>query len=260
MKRIYLLLLLSCLTITLWAQTDSVYSGDETLRQWAAEGDEHYRLGNYETAADYYSLILSKNHGSADLYYNLGNCYYRTDQTWLAILNYKRALRLDPTMRDAKENLALAESHTVDRIAMLPQFFLVRWVDALCTHLSPALWRIIWLILLALLGVSVFCFLRGGTRSIRKAGFVSGVGLIVLLSISTWLLLRTTHRYNAHSEAVVSLPAITVRNSPEQQSTDKLILHEGTVVTISDSLAGWYKITLADGTTGWCSTDEIVRI
>lgn len=260
MKRIFSLLTLALLSTTLWAKSDSVLTGKAAIQAWVADGDEHYRLGNYDLAASYYGLVLSTDYASADLYYNLGNCYYRTDQMGLAILYYKRALHLDPSMRDAKENLALAQSHTIDRIAVLPQFFLVRWIDALCTHISPTLWQVIWLILLALLGGALFCFLRGGNHTVRKVGFISTVILALLLALSTWLLIRTTHRYNAHSEAVVTLPAITVKSSPEKQSVDKLILHEGTLVNITDSLAGWYKITLADGTTGWCGTDEVERI
>ena len=108
MKRISSLLTLALLSSTLWAQSDSVLTGKAAIQAWGADGDEHYRLGNYDLAASYYGLVLSTDYASADLYYNLGNCYYRTDQMGLAILYYKRALHLDPSMRDAKENLALS--------------------------------------------------------------------------------------------------------------------------------------------------------
>ena len=244
----------------LQAQSDSVLSGKDAIDSWLADGDQHYRMGNYDMASGYYGLVLSTGYASADLYYNLGNAYYRTGQMGLAILNYKRALRLNPSMSDARENLALAESKTVDRITVLPKLFIVRWVDTLCTHLSPAAWRIIWLVLLALVGLSVVTLRLGATRGLRKAGFVAGLLTLLLLLAATFLLLRSTRQYNAHSEAVVLAQAITVKSSPEVQSTDKLILHEGTLVTVSDSLAGWYKITIADGTTGWCQGSDIERI
>ena len=229
-------------------------------QQTALQADEAYRQGDYAAAIEQYEEVLGKGFASADLYYNLGNAYYREGQMARAILSYERALRLDPTMSDAKENLVLAESHTVDRIAELPRFFLVRWVDTLCTTVTPAMWRVVWLVLLALLGAAVVAFRRGSSRGLRKAGLVVGVVLFLLLVVATWLLLRTTHRYNARNEAVVMESAITVKSSPEAQSTDKLILHEGTRLTISDSLAGWYKITIADGTTGWCQASDIERI
>lgn len=226
----------------------------------AREADEAYRQGDYASAIEQYEAVLDKQCASANLYYNLGNAYYRTDRMGSAILNYRRALRLAPSMTDAKENLALAESRTTDRIAVLPQFFLVRWIDALCTAVSPAAWRIVWLVLLALLGGAVVLFRLGSTRGLRKGAFAGGAVVLLLLVLATWLLLRTTHRYNAHRDAVVMQPAVTVKGSPEEQSVDKLILHEGTVVSVDDSLSGWYKITIADGTTGWCQASDVERI
>lgn len=242
------------------AQNDSVLTGKKAVLAWVEDGNEHYRLGNYDVAIDYYGMVLGAGYASADLYYNLGNAYYRTGQMGPAILNYERALRLKPTMSDAKENLALAQSHTVDRITVLPQFFLVRWIDTLCTILSPSAWRIIVLVLVALIALSFIAFRLGSLVSVRKAGLIVGVVMAIFLFLSVLLLLRSTRQYNARSKAVVMSQSLTVKSSPEVQSIDKLILHEGTTVTISDSLAGWYKITIADGTTGWCSTDDIERI
>ena len=246
MKKILIILVIALLPASLYATV--------------ADGDEAYRQGEYEEAIGHYEAVLAEGLASADLYYNLGNAYYRTGQMGLAILNYERALRLDPAMGDARENLALAESQTVDRITVLPKLFIVRWVDTLCTHISPTGWRIVWLVLLAMVGMAVIAFRLGASRGMRKAGFITGLLLVLLLIIATWLLLRATHRYNARNEAVVMPAAITVKSSPEAQSTDKLILHEGTRLTVTDSLADWYKITIADGTTGWCQRSDVERI
>lgn len=234
--------------------------GGTALQAQGLSADDAYRQGNYAEAVVLYEQQIADGYTSAELYYNLGNAYYRENQMAKSILNYRRALRLNPSMRDAKENLALAESRTTDRIAELPQLFIVRWVDTLCTQVSPRIWRIVWLVLLALQGVTVVCFRLGRDLSLRKGALAGGLVLVVLLALASWLLLRTTARYNAHSEAVVMSPAISVKGSPETQSVDKMILHEGTVVTVSESLSGWYKIILADGTTGWCQSEDIERI
>ena len=226
-----------------------------------AQGDEAYRRGDYNEAIAQYEAVLADGLTSADLYYNLGNAYYRTNQMGAAILNYERALRLKPAMSDARENLALAESKTVDRITVLPKLFVVRWVDTLCTHITPVVWRVVWLVLLALVALAVITMRLGARRGLRKAGLIVGMLSLLLLVVATLLLLDATRRYNAHSEAIVMEPAITVKSSPEAQSADKLILHEGTKLTITDSLAGWYKVIIADGTTGWCQQGaEIERI
>ncbi|MBQ8702858.1 MAG: tetratricopeptide repeat protein [Bacteroidales bacterium] len=222
--------------------------------------DSAYRAGNYEEAVSAYEEVLSQGLASADLYYNLGNAYYRTDRMGLAILNYERALRLKPSMGDARENLALAESKTADRITTLPKLFVVRWVDVLCIHITPAVWRVVWLVLLALLGLSLVAMRLGSSRNLRKAGLLSAVLSVVLLLLATLLLISSTRRFNAHREAIVLPQAVTVKSSPEQQGTDKLVLHEGTKLTITDSLSGWYKITIADGTSGWCQKENVERI
>ena len=228
--------------------------------QDAARADDLYRTGDYQGAIAQYEAVLSSGLASADLYYNLGNAYYRTDQMGPAVLNYCRALRLRPGMSDARENLALAESRTTDRITVMPRLFLVRWIDALTQSLSPSGWRWVVVILLALLGAAVVTLRLGRTRGLRKAGLVVTLVAAMLWLVALLFTIRATVRYNDHAEAVVMRPAVTVKSSPEQQSADKMVLHEGTRLTVSDSLAGWYKITIADGTSGWCSEADIERI
>lgn len=231
-----------------------------TTEDLVRTADAMYRDGDYPASIEAYEAILASGQSSADLYYNLGNAYYRTGEIGHSILNYERALRLKPNMRDAKENLALANSKTADRIAQLPQLFVVRWIDWLCTALSPAAWRTLWLVLLAVIGVALVLFRLGHTIGIRKAALIGGTSALLLLIVATLLLLSATSRYNAHSHAIVMEQSVTVKSSPEHQSVDKLILHEGTKVEIMEQLSGWYKIRIADGTSGWCETQTLERI
>lgn len=228
--------------------------------QDAKLGDEAYRKGDYAAAIDQYEAVLASGRTSADLHYNLGNAYYREGQMANAILNYHRALRLKPSMNDAKENLALAESHTTDRITPLPQLFLSRWLKDLRDGITPTAWRGIWLALLAVLGVCIVLFRIGRTVGQQKVGFVGGIVSLVLIAEATYFLIVSTSHYNAHSEAIVMEPAISIKGSPEQQSVDKMLLHEGTMVVIEEELSSWYKIRIADGTTGWCESQSVERI
>lgn len=226
----------------------------------ARMADSAYRMADYAEAIGLYEQVLAGGYTSAELYYNLGNAYYRDGQTGRAILNYKRALRLRPSMTDAKENLALAESKTADRIAELPQLFIVRWVNALTDHVAPAIWRTVLLLLTALLAVAVVLLLLGRSIGIRKGALIGIAATAVLWVIVLALCIGSSRHFNAHSEAVVMDAAVTVKGSPEWQSVDKLILHEGTTVTILEELSSWYKIRIADGTTGWCEQQSVERI
>lgn len=260
MKRLYILLLLSCLAHPLWAQADTVSHGIDALYGMAAEGDQHYRLGNYDLAIGFYGMVSGTDYASADLYYNLGNAYYRTDQLGPAILYYERALRQNPNMSDAKENLAIANSKTQDRITQLPRLFIVRWVDWLCTSITPHAWRVVWLVLLAVIAAAAIVMRWGQSISLRKTGLVGIIVSAVLLVAATLLLIGATNRFNSHSEAIIMEQTITVKSSPEQQSVDKMLLHEGTKVEVLEVYSVWSKIRIADGTTGWCLSESIERI
>lgn len=230
------------------------------MQKTAAAADESYRKGNYPSAVEQYNEVIANGFSSADLYYNLGNAYYRLDRFADAILCYERALRLNPSHSDAKQNLALANSKTQDRIATLPQFFLAAWYNTLVTRITPHAWRIIVLLFLALLAASFVIFRLAHQLTLRKAAFIAIIASATLMLLSIILLLISTARFNSRDAAIVMQPSVAVKSSPESQSVDKLILHEGTRVVISEDLSGWHKITLADGTTGWLTSDAIERI
>lgn len=255
------LLALSSLQPSLYAQSDSTtLTGMKAIRDWVEIGDQLYRQGDYAVAIDYYGLALSANYASAELYYNLGNAYYRVDNIGMAILNYERALRLKPSMKDALENLELANARTADRITVLPRLLVVRLVDWLCTAITPSHWRVICLVILALLGMAFVVLRLSPSRNLRKAGLAACFATAFLFIIATLLMIGSSSRFSAHRDAIILDPSIVMKSSPESSSTDKMILHEGTKVHIGDELSGWYKITIADGTTGWCRADEVERI
>lgn len=243
-----------------WAQNESVSTGKKAIQEWVEEGNRLYRQGEYDVAIDHYRMAISSNYTSANLYYNLGNAYYRTGQMGLAILNYERALRLSPGMTDARQNLELANSKTTDRITVLPKLFLAQWYDSLITCISPSTWRIILFVLLVLLCASVVVIYLSRRVGLRKGALATGIVTLILLFVAVWLTIASTRHFNARSEAIVIDSSVAVKSSPESQSVDKLILHEGTKVSITETLSTWHKITLSDGTTGWCDTNSVERI
>lgn len=231
-----------------------------SAQESAPSADDLYRMDDYQGAIAAYEDILAEGKSSADLYYNLGNAYYRDNQFARAILNYSRALRLRPTMTDARQNLELAQSKTVDHIVTLPQLFIVRWYNSICSALSPTTWRILWLAAFALLAALFVTFRLARNYTLRKWTFVSCFAALLLLLCISAFWRSSAIRFNSHSEAVVMQSSVAIKSSPERQSVDKLILHEGTTVRIDEELSGWYKITIADGTNGWCESNAIERI
>lgn len=250
MKKILIIIALLC-TITTMAQTP---------KQLMSQGNQAFQKGDFAAASEAYNAILEAGYSNASVYYNLGNAYYRQDEFGLAILNYERALRIKPNFRDARENLALAYSKTEDEIAALPQLFIVTWAHNVVAWFSPSGWHIIILCIIALLGGLLAVVLLSTDYRWRKSALIGGIALSVLLIIAIACAISSNVQYRRHNQAIVTSPMVVVKSSPENNSVDKLILHEGTKVHVDESLDQWLKIHIADGNTGWVTTDDITVI
>lgn len=232
----------------------------QTPEQLMQKGNEAYSRGDYEAAADAYEAILATGLHSAELYYNLGNAYYRMDELGQAILNYECALRLNPHFRDAQENLDLAYSKTEDKIDSLPQIFIVHWAQTVIGWFSPNGWLVAILILVVLLGGLAVLFFVSTDYLWRKRSLLFGILVSLLLLLAIGCTIASYHQFNRHDRAIITSPMIVVKSSPETQGIDKMILHEGTPVTIDESLGDWHKIHIADGNSGWVESSDITII
>ena len=232
----------------------------QTPQQLMQQGNEAYSKGDYAAAAEAYNAILDAGQHSSDLYYNLGNAYYRQDELGLAILNYERAIRINPHFRDARQNLELAYSKTEDQIDTLPQIFLVKWAQAVVAWFSPNGWLVVLLLLTALLGAFVAIFFVSRDYAWRKRSLLIGLLVSLLLLLAIGCTIASHVRYNRHDKAIITSPMIVMKGSPEAHSIDKMILHEGTPVNIDETLGDWHKIHIADGTTGWVESSDITII
>ncbi len=250
MKRILPILLLAA-ALSAAAQSPS---------QLMQQGDDAYAKADFAKAVSLYNAVLDAGHQSADLYYNLGNAHYRLEEYGLAILNYERALRLKPNLRDARQNLDLVNSKIEDEIAPLPELFIVHWAHSLVAWLSPAGWRVLMLCLAALLGGLIVFFVLSSQYRSRKTALIGILVLSLLLLLALACSISASIRYNRHDQAIVTSPMAIVKSSPEDTSVDKLILHEGTKVDIEETLGDWHKIQIADGNTGWMQQTDITII
>ena len=251
MKKIFCIIILSL----------SVWMGNaETAQQLFEKGNRSYEQKDYTTAIKIYEDLLNKEYYNASVYYNLGNAYFRANQLGKAILNYERALRIDPTDKETKENLEFAESKTQDKIVPIPKFFLKRWYNSILSWFSPNGWRVATILLLAIALASLVLMRLGKDYSLRKWGFIGLIilGMFTIFSFSNASI--ATHRIAAQKEAIVMPTMISIKSSPDIDGMEKFILHEGTKVSIEEELNGWLQISIADGNKGWVMPNEIERI
>ena len=109
-----------------------------------AEGDSAYIRNDYASAIQIYENLLKKGE-AAEVYYNLGNSYYKADDIARAILNYERALLLEPGNADIRANLEIARSKTIDKVIPVPEVFFVSWTKSLINCLSVDAWAVYFL-------------------------------------------------------------------------------------------------------------------
>ena len=223
-------------------------------------GNDDYRAGKFSQAVAQYQQIIDEGLVSAEVYFNLGNAYYREGKIAQAILAYERAQRLKPGDPDIAHNLRLVDLKTIDRIEPVPELFIIQWMRAYAAILpfSTALYILLvgWILLFCSLAViyvvrdfTVVRFLRWIVLAAVAVVLVSGatIGIHSLLSLG-------------NNEGIITAPVVTAKSSPDEQSVNAFVVHEGLKVNMGDILGNWVKITLADGKVGWIHTQQCERI
>lgn len=208
-------------------------------------------LRNWEAVAD---LGLD----ASELQYNIGNAHFRNGELAESIIAYERALKLDPSNKDARFNLEFANSQIQDRIEAVPEFFLKTWFREARRILSTDMWALVFLLLFAAALGMALLFLLGSSVAARKAGFFASLALFACCTCA--LLFSLAGRKDAISadEAIVVRAVSSVKSSPARESAvDLFVLHEGTKVRILDSVSDWSNIELSDGRQGWMRTSEL---
>jgi tetratricopeptide (TPR) repeat protein len=225
-----------------------------------ADADSAYVNGNYQEAIKVYESLL-KHGESAELYYNLGNAYYRTENITRAVLNYERALLLSPGDGDIRFNLQIARSKTIDKIVPESEMFFVTWYRSLVNIMSVDGWGRMALVSLALVIVLFLVYLFSARVWVQKVGFFGGGILLVVFVFSNFFAWQQRQQLLNREGAIVVAPSVTVKSTPAQNGTDLFILHEGTKVVITDgSMKSWREIRLADGKKGWIESKKIELI
>ncbi len=222
--------------------------------------DDEYAKGNYQQAIKDYQEIL-KTGVSSEIYYNLGNAYYRTDNITQALLAYERALQLSPGDNDIRFNLQYARSKTIDKITPETEMFFVTWYNSLVNFTSVDRWAntAIVSIVMALLLILVFLF--APQMSARKSGFYGSAVFLLLFAFANLFAFQQKHELETKQGAIVIAPTVNVKKTPAASGTDVFVIHEGTRVDITDrGMKQWRGVKLADGREGWLKTSQIEEI
>lgn len=266
MRKIYFILifLLGFVTINAQNNPDSVQIVQEEMPQATvaqatkAEADSAYIKNDFAAAVEMYESILKNEGESSDIYYNLGNSYYKMNNIAKAVLNYERALLLNPGNGDIRFNLELARSKTVDKVTPPSEMFFITWTQSLINTMSEKAWARtgITMFILTILALSLFIF--GKRVILKKVGFISAICCFVITILANIFASEQKAELINHDNAIIMAPSVTVKSTPNQSGTDLFILHEGRKVMIKDNtMKEWKEIKLEDGNVGWVPTSVI---
>lgn len=222
-----------------------------------AEGDSAYMRDDFAAAIEIYETLL-QNGEAPEIYYNLGNSYYKSGDIARAILNYERALLLTPGNADIRANLEMARAKTIDKVTPVPEIFFVTWTKSLINCFSVDAWAKYGIAFFLLLLVSLALFFFSKQTPWKKAGFICGLIGLVFTVLCNVFAAQQKSTLTQRNKAIIVAPSVTVRSTPSESGTSLFILHEGCKVEIKDNtMHEWKEITLEDGKVGWVLASDM---
>lgn len=236
----------------------------------AQQADSAYNKEDYRLAIELYNRALAQDGASSTIYYNLGNAYFRNDKLGKAVLSYERALRINPTNKDAQTNLEFVRNRIQDK----PEDdspFLSNLHHSIVSLAKANTWAWITFTSFLLLIGSIALYIFSKDVKYRKIGFFCGLALIFIFIYLLIVANDSVKIARSHESAVVTVPSTLLNSAPRAprgQGEKVVALHEGTVVMIIDSIATpddpvspyWYNVKINNGTEAWLRSSDVERI
>jgi tetratricopeptide (TPR) repeat protein len=223
------------------------------------QANDAYQAANYAAAIETYESVLKNGQQSKELFYNLGNAYFKQNNIGLAILNYEKAKKIGSD-EDITHNLEITRLKIIEDVEQVDDFFLNRWWRGLRNLARSGSWSGLAIsnLWLAVLGLSAWLVVNN--RKYKKWGFTLA-SLFIPLTILFFLLAKSANNYEKEgNEAIIISKETPFKNAPDNGATTVIILHEGIKVEILDKIGDWYKIKTSNGEQGWLAIGAVEKI
>lgn len=242
--------------IALLFVSSCLFAADAPYSNWWQKANAFYQKQQFDSAAIYFEKIAAQQPDQAAVYYNLGNSYYRLNKIGPAVLNYERALHLDPNYKEAQDNLSLTQGRISNRIQGAEDIFFVRWWKLWTGSDKANMWAII----------SIVLFLIWiGWLIASRLGKTTAPGARIQIALAAILVLVLVLSYTAAMRRADSGQAVVMQQDTELMSAPRegkyqSLIPEGTTVRIEQSENNWVEVQLPDGRTGWIQKDQLTKI
>jgi tetratricopeptide (TPR) repeat protein len=215
--------------------------------------NQAYADEDYQKAIELYSNILEEGIESGEVFFNLGNAYYKINDLGRAILYYEKAKKYiegDPAL---EQNLKLAQLRIVDKIEPIPKLFIIDWWDQLIHIFSLDIWLWLCLGIFLILALFIAGLLLYSRRIFYQLIWTTSFLFILILIIT----LSVVYEFETTKFGVILDEKVSVVSEPDIDGTEIFILHEGTKVKINRNLDSWMEISIPDGKIGWLKQSSL---
>ncbi|MFK5958512.1 MAG: tetratricopeptide repeat protein [Lutibacter sp.] len=238
----------------------SLVAVSQTADELFSKANKLYQTGKYTKAIELYSSIEKQDLISDNLFFNLGNCYYKLNKVAPSIYYYEKALKINPRHEDASINLAFAKRMTIDVIEDLPKTFLQRFSTSVIQKLPFDTWAIIAVVASFLASILFLLYHFSFSSKKKLFYFNTSIFTVFVLIITVFFAFQNYKTVQKDRTAIIFVARVEIKNAPSTSSEEVFELHEGTKVIVLDELDNWKKIKIADGKVGWIYADDLKEI
>ncbi len=222
------------------------------------EANNLYNDSKYEQSIQLYLQILDSGAHSSELYFNIGNAYYRLNDIANSILYYEKSLKLDSSDNDAINNLNMVKNALIDDIAVVPSSFFDEQLNKISNLFDYSLWGTVLISLSFIFLLLFIIYFFSNKPIIKRTAFTSLFFIIMIITFTAWISINAYEKNHLEKYAIIFSTKIEIKADPNERSENLLTLHLGTKVRIIDNFNDeWLKIKLVNGQEGWIKNNQI---
>ena len=221
------------------------------------DAEKAYDSKNFKISIQHYQKLINEGYKSYQLYFNLGNSYYRNNELGKAIYYYELASKSNPADDDIKINLAIATSKTIDKVNSKENFFITAIKTNILLSFSTFTWSIFTISFISLASILFFIFINSNNILIKRISFIGTCFCFILFTLSYFLGYTSLKSKSENKFAIITSKEIKILNEPTISGISKFNLHEGTKIRVVENKGEWILIKLDNGNEGWIKTTDV---
>lgn len=233
------------------------FSGSLLGNPLLEKAEKAYDSKNYRQAIESYEKLIKEGYTSYQLYFNLGNAYYRNNELGRAIYYYELARKAEPNDEDVRINLGIAAAKTIDKIDSKENFFISAVKTNILSSFTTSAWAWLTIISITVACVLFFFFIDSDNLLVKRICFLFSALFLISFFVTYFLGYSAVQARYENKFAIILAKEIHIMNEPTAMAKSKFTLHEGTKIRIVEKNSDWVLIKLDNGNEGWVKLSDV---